>query len=590
MDLFARAEEEADRYEADVAGGGKRVRRRAVAAEHVHLAEGPDGALRLTCEARAYHGEAEHIADCPRVVFLEFVPAAAGLPEDWRGWAALELDCTGGEVATDVELTVLGARSRLIDRRHLEPSGRATLRVDLRDLALTAGIKPPYEPQAVRLAFFLDEGGPPGRCDLRRLALVGRRESVAVLDRWGQRISEEWPGKVRSDADLEAAREAETAALREMGRPAGRGTYGGWTGGEAFAATGFFRVQRDDGGRWWYVDPEGLPFWSLGPTCVGLGDATVLEGREECFADPAPAGPDFTRDEDGRVRFYGLNVYRKYGTVDAWAARARERLLAWGANTAANWSHPAVFGQGVAYVKTLSSRVGRAPLRFGRMPDVSDPAWEEALRAHFRAEAAPLAEDPWLIGYFVDNEMPWGCLEATEREAYAERYFSTVRRVLKEVDPNHLYLGCRFVRVMPDPVIPRVAGRYVDVLSVNAYSLVPRRVEFDAWHAEADRPIQIGEHQFALRDPRGLPTPWMALTADERREAVVGYSRAAAELPYCVGSHWFQFQDQPGTGRPSNGENMLIGLVDITDRPYPHMVDAMRTRGANVYAWHAETG
>ena len=37
--------------------------------------------------------------------------------------------------------------------------------------------------------------------------------------------------------------------------------FGGWTG-KTFAATGFFRVEKDD--RWWLVSPEGNAFLSFG--------------------------------------------------------------------------------------------------------------------------------------------------------------------------------------------------------------------------------------------------------------------------------------------------------------------------------------
>jgi hypothetical protein len=45
-------------------------------------------------------------------------------------------------------------------------------------------------------------------------------------------------------------------------------------------------------------------------------------------------------------------------------------------------------------------------------------------------------------------------------------------------------------------------------------------------------------------------------------------------MPELIGTHWFQWADQPSTGR-FDGENYNIGLVDVTDRPYPELVGAL---------------
>ena len=45
-------------------------------------------------------------------------------------------------------------------------------------------------------------------------------------------------------------------------------------------------------------------------------------------------------------------------------------------------------------------------------------------------------------------------------------------------------------------------------------------------------------------------------------------------LSYFLGVHWFQWQDQPVLGR-MDGENYNIGLVDVTNRPYPELVQAL---------------
>ena len=54
------------------------------------------------------------------------------------------------------------------------------------------------------------------------------------------------------------------------------------------------------------------------------------------------------------------------------------------------------------------------------------------------------------------------------------------------------------------------------------------------------------------------------------------YVENAATMPEIVGTHWFQWADQPSTGHSFDGENFNIGLVDTTDRPYPELIEAMQ--------------
>jgi hypothetical protein len=46
--------------------------------------------------------------------------------------------------------------------------------------------------------------------------------------------------------------------------------------------------------------------------------------------------------------------------------------------------------------------------------------------------------------------------------------------------------------------------------------------------------------------------------------------------------HWFQYADQPVSGRLLDGENSHVGLVGITDIPFGGFVEAVRA--ANLQA------
>jgi agarase len=207
-------------------------------------------------------------------------------------------------------------------------------------------------------------------------------------------------------------------------------------------------------------------------------------------------------------------------------------------------------------------------------------------------DATGLSRSSWeAVRALRDAELPRegasGRLRLELENRYTEHYFSEVRRILKAADPNHLYMGCRYVQIPPRDEIVRIAGRHVDVMSVNCYSLVPDRARFQHWYDLSRRPIQIGEHQLAMFGARQHPPTWTAFTEQERRQWYPAYDETFARMPFSIGSHWFQWVDQCITGRPSNGENQMIGVVDITDQPHPEMVEAIRAITTNVYEWHA---
>ena len=60
----------------------------------------------------------------------------------------------------------------------------------------------------------------------------------------------------------------------------------------------------------------------------------------------------------------------------------------------------------------------------------------------------------------------------------------------------------------------------------------------------------------------------------ERASGAAAASENFAAIPAVVGSHWFQYYDHPKGGRP-DGEDYDFGLVDINDRPYVRVTEAL---------------
>jgi len=69
---------------------------------------------------------------------------------------------------------------------------------------------------------------------------------------------------------------------------------------------------------------------------------------------------------------------------------------------------------------------------------------------------------------------------------------------------------------------------------------------------------------------------------EQRGAAYARYLQAAASDPDIVGAHWFEYADEPVTGRLLDGENSHFGLVGITDIPFAGFVEAVRKANASL--------
>ncbi|MDI9585828.1 MAG: beta-galactosidase [Acidobacteriota bacterium] len=470
-----------------------------------------------------------------------------------------------------------------------------------------------------------------------------------IVDRFGQYVGADWPGKVYDEEDLADRREEETRALADAPLPPDRDRWGGWADGPKLDATGWFRVEQVDG-KWWLVTPDGTLFWSLGLDCVRPDNNGPIKDREFMFTwlpekgDPLYA---FGGRDKGWANFYGMNLYRKYGPdwLEPWLDMTRKRMLAWGFNTVANWSDNRAYAS-LRLPFTVPIHYGanrQFPGGWKDIPDVYADQWAEAVAEAIQEAAELWAQDPYCIGYFVDNELSWGAwgetgqlqlainalalkgdwmvkqrFTALLREKYetigalnaawkmeiaswekfeaepveiklpvtdalkqdmavllrdfATRYFTVIRDLMKKHMPNQLYLGPRFA-ISPDDVV-MVAKDYCDVVSYNIYGRAPSIISRSKQIERLGKPVVIGEFHFGALD-RGMFHTGLGPVGsqEERGEQYSEYIRTALEQPWCVGAHWFIYADQALTGR-FDGENYNIGMVSVTDTPYPELTGA----------------
>jgi hypothetical protein len=134
-------------------------------------------------------------------------------------------------------------------------------------------------------------------------------DGLPLVDELGQYVHDSWPGKARSTEDLRKAWRDEEQAL--VPGDLGLCRYGGFASTKA-EATGFFRLERVDG-RWWFVDPDGHLFLSVGVDVVRPEMVTPTAGRETLFRERPPQSvlPARARDGDPGVSFFTWNLLRR---------------------------------------------------------------------------------------------------------------------------------------------------------------------------------------------------------------------------------------------------------------------------------------
>jgi len=190
-------------------------------------------------------------------------------------------------------------------------------------------------------------------------------------------------------------------------------------------ATGFFRTEQING-VWWLIDPNGYPTLSIGTDHVNY----FVHWCEKLGYAP-----------------YHENVKRKYGSEEAWAKEAVRRLLSWNFNVlGANNSVKARY-QGLAHTEFLAFGSDFASVadivpkvHWTGFPDVFDPRFERFCDLRAKQRCAPNKDDPWLLGYFLDNELewwgksgrPWGMAEEAWKKPDDRACKQALVRILRE--------------------------------------------------------------------------------------------------------------------------------------------------------------
>jgi len=349
------------------------------------------------------------------------------------------------------------------------------------------------------------------------------------------------------------------------------------------------------------------------------------------------------------VSFDTWNMIRKYGS-DTWQATATnltvQRMQAWGFSGFGKWSgntanlpilpvlepnnvpvlvlHPDIFDPNVqtqfqaslqqqmqgnvssssilgwsfgneydeivtpAEVSSILALGGTVPAKQALVNDALSAIYGDsvaAMAAAWGVAAATVAD------LYTATPTPPAADIETLREYYADRYYGYLYKTIKAIDPNHLFFGFWIVPGWwVNPTDWQLEAAHVDVIGYDYYSPVFEDSLLQGLAKSTGKPIFLGEFSFPptyslLRGYEAYPL----VTATDDAGAGAQYQSAlaaAARNPWCVGVAWFEYRDEPVSGRGFlgetdldlvEGEDYAFGMVDVADRPKYDLVDQVRS-------------
>lgn len=330
---------------------------------------------------------------------------------------------------------------------------------------------------------------------------------------------------------------------------------------------------------------------------------------------------------------------KKFKDKEGWARATATQLIENGFNGTGSWSDDAtleavepglvstkLISLMASYGKTKGAKMGTGNMSYpGDCPPIFDLEFPEFCKKECQ-KLVKNKNDPWLLGYFTDNEMPWKLnlldkflklndndsgRKATEAwlvknkinkvkitdenrlaflEYAADTYFKITTAAIREVDPNHMILGARYHSAAYNfPSVFKAAGRYCEMISVNYYGAwTPNKTLMDMWLKNAQKPFIITEW-YAKAEDSGMGNTggagWLVHTQKDRGLYYQNFTLSLLKHPGCVGWHWFKYADNDPDAKgvdPSNLDSNK-GIVTARYVPYVPLLDAMREVNQRTY-------
>ena len=123
------------------------------------------------------------------------------------------------------------------------------------------------------------------------------------------------------------------------------------------------------------------------------------------------------------------------------------------------------------------------------------------------------------------------------------------------------------------------AARYIDIIDFHDYTDLPNITTMALAHSLTGKPIVNGEFSFTAVDSNmpnthGARAGKPELTQTARASKFTAYATLLVSQPYAIGFGWWNWVDEPSTGRWPDGENSNYGVVALSDDVYSLLGDA----------------
>lgn len=396
--------------------------------------------------------------------------------------------------------------------------------------------------------------------------------------------------------------------------------YGAWKVNPS-EATGFFRTEKR-GDRWWIIDPEGNPFIHKGVAVFSPGTS---ENQEKALTEHYKTKENWASKESTFLKEQGFNGVGAWSNIDLVRQTTNPLVYTVIVSPMGAYKH-----QHKKRFDGKYEEAGWQGYRFD-LAMVFDPEFDSYVEREI-SKITKYKDDKYLLGYFTDNELPWvddaldrhlqklgedepGYIAAKkwlderkgkdasveditdqDREEFTAFYFETyikkVAEAVRKYDPNHMYLGCRFNQEddeLDNPKIFEVAGKYMDIVSINHYrKWEPVQSILTDWEEWSGKPFIITEW-YTKGEDSGLPNKtgagWNVPTQLERGYFYQNFTIELLKSKACVGWHWFRYQDNDPKNLKTDYSNRDSnkGMIDSDYKHYMPLIENMKTLNDHTY-------